>query len=189
MSGVERAGFATVLFNPPGFECFAGTVNIDSPDGIETILSVNGSVGQASPIVFVGEGESIVGRLELPPAGGNGKFVVHANAGRPNDGTLFVVPGNIGTTCFPLLLNQGAAPIAVWNNIGKVNKVGASEYFDGNPIPDPPRAPADFLDLPIGDTTNLTAGTVITLQGVIVDPASASPKAASTTNAIILEIF
>ena len=81
-----------------------------------------------------------------------------------------------------------ANPAAIWNNIGKVSKVGSSTYFDGTSIPDPARAPVDFLSLPAGDTTNLPVGTVFTLQGVILDPNTGANKPVSLTNTVIVSV-
>ena len=86
------------------------------------------------------------------------------------------------------MLLPGASPEAVWNNAGRPNRVGSSRYFDGTPLPNPGLAPVTFLDLPEGDLANLPPGTSVTLQGAIVDPASASEKGASVTNAVILRI-
>ena len=123
----------------------------------------------------------------LPSAGGPGKYVIHANAGAPDVASFAVLPASIGTVAFPLLLSDGASPIAIFNGrLGKTQHVGASTYFDGTPIPDPARAPAVLLDLPAGDAANLPPGTDVTFQGVVLDAGSLSPKRASATNGVLM---
>jgi hypothetical protein len=97
------------------------------------------------------------------------------------------LPARLGTSCYPLLIPPyGAAdPVAVWSNLHRPEKVGASGYF-GSPIPDPAKAPTTFLDLPVGDTERLPPGTRVTLQGVIHNPAASSPREASLTNPVLL---
>ncbi len=164
-------------------ECFAGNITPTTD-----ILFVNGSAGGAGRTVSVEEGTLLIASIVKPPAGGNGKFLVHTNFGAPNETTETVLPAQIGTFCFPVILQQGGDPDAVWNNIGKENRVGASMYFDGSPLTDPDRAPTSFLELFSGDTTNLPAGTTATFQAVIIDPDSPSAKGAATSNAVILEV-
>lgn len=164
-------------------ECGMGTVNLDGGPRAD-VLFINGSTGGALRHLTLGEGEQIWLAMLAPPAGGSGKFVSHLNAGAPTNQTLVALPANVGTACFPMI---SAAPSAVWNNIGKTNILGESSYF-GSPISNPQRAPTIFLQLANGDIANLLIGTEWTLQGVILDPASLSPKAASATNAVVLSI-
>ena len=70
-------------------------------------------------------------------------------------------------------------PVIVANNVGKTSKVGESQFF-GDPLDDPDRATTDIL------FPTLPLGTVLTLQGVIIDPSSSSPKSASATNAVLV---
>ena len=155
------------------------------------VLYVNGSQGgDGGPYnVQANGGDLVWAALLLPDSGGNGKFVMHANYGSPTPVTVTSLPASIGTFCFPLLLAGGADPAAVWNNIGKEGAIGSSEYFDGTPMADPDKAPVVFLQLVGGDAVNLPPGTDVTLQGVIIDPASISPKSASSTNAVTLQIL
>jgi len=183
------AGAARVVFNPEAFPCLAGTVNAQGDGGVTPILFVNGSTGGGLARVFASADGPLDVALERPPAGGPGRFVVHANLGAPTAGTLTGLPFGIGTACFPMILTQGGDPDAVWNNVGKVSLVGASVYFDGTSIPDPDRAPANVLSLPGGDPANLPPGATVTFQAIAVDPASASQKSASLSNAVIVEIF
>ena len=128
--------------------------------------------------------------LDRPAAGGNGKFVAHLNAGWPTASTVTSLPAQLGDSCFPFLIPPGgtAAPSAVWNKIGKVDKVGASDFF-GTPIPDPDRAPVTFYSRASIDTSVMPVGSRWTLQAVILNPTATSPKAASVTNAIVLEVL
>jgi len=167
-------------------DCAVGTVNGGAGDAVN-VLFVNGRFGGANRTVEVEDGETVFAYLLKPPMGGNGKYVVHADLGRPNPTTLTPLPASVGTTCFPFLLTAGAEPVAIWNGLGKTNVVGESDYF-GTPITNPLPAPSVFLELPTGDPVNLPAGTVLTLQGIVIDPGSASPKGGSATNAVILRI-
>jgi len=164
-------------------ECFPGTVR-----PVTDILFLNGSAGGPARTVTVAEGGLLLATILDPPAGGPGKFVCHANLGVPSESSQTALPASIGTFCFPLLVDADGDPDAVWNNVGKEQKVGASMYFDGSPLEDPARAPVTFLELFRGDTVNLPAGTSVTFQAVILEPASPSPKGAATSNAVILDV-
>lgn len=131
---------------------------------------------------------------------GSGSYVVYLNAGSPNAGTITTLtgncagPANLGPTCFPLP-GAGGTPVAIWNNLGTTGLLGSSNYF-GSAIANPPKAVANAQGVPLanfhqscGDTANLSAGTVWTLQGVISNPQSSSaPCAFSVTNAIEIKI-
>jgi len=166
--------------------CRTGNVNADLGP-IANTLFLNGGTGGWDRTLAVTEGDPIVGFMMKPPAGGIGKYVIHANLGAPGPGTPSPLPASVGTPCFEMFLGAGANPVAVWNNLGKTNLVGSSAYF-GTPIANPPKATAVFLELPSGDATNLPAGTTITFQGIILDPGSESPKGGSVTNAVILRV-
>ena len=105
------------------------------------------------------------------------------------DETITTLPVDLGEMCFsPLVPPFGsAAPISVWKNIGQTEKVGATNFF-GTAMADPPSAPAFFQQSVVGDSTNMPVGSEFTLQGVIINPASSSPKNASVTNAISLTV-
>lgn len=163
----------------------------DAASAAADVLYVNGKQGgDDGPYdVHVAASDLIWTTMLLPSSGGNGKYLVHANFGDPTPVTKTNLPAQLGTFCFPLFLAGGATPAAIWNNIGKESQVGASTYFDGSPIADPEKAPTVFLLLHDGDATWLPVGTEVTFQGIIVDPSSASPKSASTTNAVTLSIL
>ena len=165
--------------------CGNGTINLAAGRRAD-VLFVNGTAGAELRTVAVGAGDSIWGALLLPPAGGVGKFVLHMNSGLPTDADVIELPASIGTSCFPMLLPT-AMPLSVWNNIGKTHLVGASNYFS-SPISNPGKAPEIFLFQAAGDPTNLPVGTTVTIQGVIFDPATYSPKGVSATNGVILEV-
>lgn len=164
--------------------CTTGTVDLASSGPIDVVF-VNGSSGGAMRRVAVTDGNAIVGTMALPPAGGNGKFVVHANLGSPSASGVTALPAGIGDVCFPLLFPTGASPVIIANNAGREARVGASMFF-GSATADPPRAPSTFLDRT--SDPNLPPGTEITLQGAIFDPGSASTKGASATNAVVVTV-
>ncbi len=179
--------------NDPGIgapdlsECALGTVGLGARVNPEQVLFVNGSAGGSDFTMQLDLIDPMHAVLQMPEGGGPGRFVIHANLGLPQQDFLFELPGDIGTTCFPLLLPPAgtADPFAVWNNLGKENLVGSS-IFLGQPIPDPLGAPSTFLNLPLMPPE--MAGLTLTLQGVVLDPNSQSPKGASVTNAVIVEI-
>ena len=165
-------------------------VPIGQCQGIDdvNVLRVNGSTGSTTgyvvPVEFVGP---ITLGIDPPDAGGPGKFVVHMNAGVPDSGTITTLPVQLGVACFDFIFQSGATPSSVWNNLGKENKIGASNYF-GTPITDPGRAPTVFESRPTGDPVNLPIGTQWTLQGIILNPDATSNRNASVTNAVIMTV-
>lgn len=163
--------------------CVPGSVNAANGE-VTNVLWVNGESGDVS----IGETGFLAAYVTGSPAGGSGGYVIHANFGRPTAETVRDLKAQLGSVCFPFFLQQGASPAAVWNNIGKTHRVGATRYFDGTSEADPAPAPAIFLTLLEGDPQNLPIGTVLTLQGVTMDDGSSSPLGASTTNAVILTI-
>ena len=179
-------GTAYVLYG--SLSCFAGTANVANGP-VEPVLFVNNSAGKwLGRTVEAGAGDRVTASVVPPSSGGNGKFVVHANVGRPTTSTTEALPFDVGSTCFPLLL-PGASPAGIWNNIGKPLKIGESMDLSGAPIADPDRAPAFLFFLPNGDAGVLPPGTTLTFQGGIADPGSTSVKRFSATNAVVLEIM
>jgi hypothetical protein len=176
-----------VSIDPP--DCRPGSVNA-GVGSLEDVLLLNGSAG--APVtreVTVHAGSLIWGAMFPPPAGGDGRYVVHADLGEPDLDAPTVLQRNVGLACFPFFLTRGATPEAVWNNLGFPIKVGSSRYFDGSPIPNPAAAPSIFLFLYGGDPVHLPVGTAVTFQGILVDPGSASSLGASATNAVILRVL
>jgi len=132
----------------------------------------------------------IAGAMQKPLGAGSGRYVVHLNAGVPNSATITTLPASLGKICYPVLFPPAgtASPVAVWNNLGKTASIGASSYF-GTPIANPLLAPSFFWLQPAGDPVNLPYGTTWTIQGIVINPASSSPKGASVTNAIVLQAY
>lgn len=159
----------------------------DSPDS--DVLYVNSSQGGGNYTVGIDNTAPLGLALQNPPAGGNGKYVVHLNGGSPSGGTITGLPAGLGSACHPLLIPPGgsAAPVCIWNNIGKTNKVGTSSYF-GTPISSPPKAPVYFWTDANGDSANFPVTSQFTIQGVIINLGSSSPKNASVTNAVLIDV-
>ncbi len=174
------AGYLLSSVVPDASACLPGTVNADN-GFVTDVLYVNGSYGGLTRSVEVAEGDLLTITMLKPIAGGNGKFVLHANEGEPNFLSETALPFGIGTTCFPFLLTSSASPVIVANNIGKEHIVGESAFL-GVPTGDPESATTQlfFPGLPLG--------TVLTFQGVIVDPATGSTKGVSTTNAVTMTV-
>lgn len=176
-------------------ECGPGTVNLGG--GTRTdVLQINGTAGGELRTVRTPGGEAIRVAIDLPPGGGAGRFVVHMNLGQPGEATMDRLPAGLGIGCFPMLL-PSATPVAVWSNLGEseLTAMGSSHYF-GGPVPNAglpganvlPPAPFTFLSLPGGDPVKLPVGTTLTLQGLIDDPNSLSPRGLSVTNAVALSV-
>jgi hypothetical protein len=179
---LENASSTAFVLDLPGSA--ADCQGIDRP--ASDVLYVNGRQGGSSFTERLDPANPIAWSIRKPPAGGSGNFVVHLDAGGPGAHSITTLPAGLGTTCYPFLIAPfgSATPVAVWNNLGRPGKVGASAYF-GMPMADPPSAPTFFQLLPIGDPVNLPDGTVFTIQGVIRNPAATSPRGASVTNAIV----
>lgn len=160
---------------------------IDSPDS--DVVYVNSSLGGASFTVGVDNTAPLGYAVQNPPAGGNGKYVMHMNSGVPSAGTIATLPASLGSACFDVLIAPfgSGAPVSVWNNIGKSDKVGGSNYF-GTPTADPAKAPAYFEARAAGDTGNMSVGSQWTMQGVIINLGATSPKSASVTNGVIIDV-
>jgi len=182
-SGLTESGFAYVVLATP---CRAGAVGAGA-GRITDVLFVNDSALDADRFVEVDEGESIVAGMLPAPAGGD-RYVVHANAGFPDPSSVRPLPFDVGLGCFPFLLGDGAAPSAIWNNVGREGRVGSSRDFAGEPITDPDPAPAIFLHLASGDPMHLPSGTTVTFQGILRDADAFGPKGASATNAVTVRI-
>jgi len=176
---VVGAGTATVFV----LECAAGIGDCQNIDTDANTLFVNASRGGADFIVEIDGTEPLAASIQRPNESSNGKFVVHLNAGFAGPTTITSLL-DLGSSCHPIL---DPAASGIWNNVGKTNRVGASQYF-GTAIPDPPRADAFFWLLPSGDLANLPSGSRWTLQGVILNPNASSSRGASLTNGIQLEI-
>ena len=172
-----RSGSAYLFY---GRDCSEGTVN--GATGAFDVIGINGSAGGADRTVEVSDGDFVDVFVLKPLTGGNGTFVLHANEGIGGAPDATILPFDIGTTCFPFLLNQGASPVIVANNLGRTEKVGVSKFY-GTPIADPDAATTTISYPP------LPSGTVLTFQGVIFDPGSESSKGVSTTNAVILRVL
>lgn len=126
--------------------------------------------------------------MDMPlPEGDAASFCVHLNAGYPNAATIETLPRRLGHTCFEFLLTRGAKPLAVFNNLGRTQQIGSSEYF-GEPGKDPAQAPVEFLSLPAGDSANLPVGSRWTVQGAISNPDASARVAVSVTNAVLITI-
>lgn len=165
-----------------------GTVNAGG-GRITDVLYANGETGGDDRTVSASASGPVWFEILLPPAGGSGRYVIHANLGAPSPGTVTPLPAGAGWCSFPMLIPAGATPVAVWNNAGREDRVGWSRYFDGTPLPPPPRAPAVFLYRAAGDPANLPPGTVLTLQGATLDPGSAATKNVSVTNGVVIEFL
>lgn len=179
-TGLQGVSGLTFLCSPAIDQC-------QGVDG-ESVVAVNGNTGAESSHVVVADHLSpITFDIMKPSGGGRGKFIATLNEGVPTMDTITPLPAGLGSFCFPLLLQSGASPVASWNNLGRPQKLGVSHYFDDK-IPDPARAPTSFANWSGGEVDPVLMGTYWTLQAIILNPVSSSPKGASVTNAILVAI-
>ena len=162
--------------------CRAGTTNITEGYLLDS-LYVQGSNGGRARTLDVAASDLIRVAMVQPGEGGNGKFVLHANLGHPDDGIRTRLPFDIGNTCFPFLISDGASPLIVANNLGREGLVGESRYRTV-PWPDPDRATTEFVYPALGGR-----GMVVTFQALIVDPRSKSSRSVSVTNAVTVNVM
>lgn len=159
-------------------------------DGLDVLTVRSGGVDTETNFVAIADSaQSLELFIDRPAGPGNGKFVAHLNADSPRSDTITMLPAQLGDSCFDFLIAPfgSAAPIAVWNRIGKADKVGSSIFF-GTPIPDPDRAPTTFYSTPSVEVAHMPIGSRWTLQAVILNAAATSPKGVSVTEAVILEV-
>lgn len=160
------------------------------------VLQVNGQSGLdpagGGPYVQVNSFGQIDFEIARPDPDSNGSYIVHLNMGDPTANSIVPLPRQLGSTCFPLLLQQGARPSAVFNTIGKENQIGSNNFF-GQTIGRPNLPPVDGFGVMFGssDISNLMPpGTTWTLQGVINDPSVGHSRGsqATVTNAVLIEM-
>lgn len=167
-----------------------GIVDCQGVDQLDVLTVRTGGIdSEAHHRVAADAGQSIDFEIVKPQGLGNGKFLAHLNAGEPGPETVTPLPAQLGDTCFALMIppfGQGT-PSAVWNGIGKQNRVGASSFF-GATISDPGRAPTTFYSRSTIDTSAMPIGSSWTLQAVILNPTATSPKNASVTDAVIIDV-
>jgi hypothetical protein len=189
---LAAAGNVTGLFFNIGQPI--GIANCQGIDASGAVLFANADQGGTDQTVEINNTYPIGLAIQKPAAGGNGKFVVHLNAGVPSGGTITNLPKGLGPFCFPLLIPPGgsATPVCVWNGqIANETKVGDDLYF-GAPFTFTNKAPT-FLDnidgnyIAAGDPANFTLLSQWTIQGVVNNPA-ASSAGHSVTNAFIIDV-
>lgn len=164
-----------------------GSVN-RSAGVLEDVLAINGETGDEARELTVNAGSAIEISILRPSGGGSGRFVVHADVGSPDSAASVGLPFGAGQTVFPFLVGDGARPAAVWNGLGRTARLGQSRSFLGDPMSDPPAAPCRLLAAPRGSESFLPVGTVVTFQGLIVDPRSSGSRRISVTNAVVVSI-
>lgn len=164
-------------------DCAIGIGDCQNIDENAATLYVNAVQGGSDFAVEITAGLPLAASIQKPGGAGNGKYVIHLDAGAPSSATV-TSTADLGDACFSFV---NPTSVAIWNNIGKTNIVGESRYF-GNAIADPPVADAFFWFLPSGDVANLPVGSVWTLQAAIINPSASSSRGASLTNAIRLDM-
>lgn len=163
--------------------CRVGNVNTTAGPATNVLL-LNGQSGEeVSRGIWLPFGSPLWAAMRRPPAGGTGRFVLHANLGQPTSAAAVPLPRGIGRVCFPMLLDRGATPNGVWNGIGAPARLGISRNLAGTRVPDP--RPADTVVFS-EQTSTLPIGTVVTFQAVIHDPAAPNATSFGVSNAVVL---
>lgn len=155
-----------------------GNVNLGRGP-ITDVLFANGSrgLGRGRRLV-VDRGAPFELRIEKPPAGGSGRYVVYQWTGHsPSRFTSRPLPFGLGTSCLatPLQPGEPIMPNEIWNNIGRQGLLGVPTQTS-NP------APSVVLSLPGG----LGIPGRFFFQGFLVDRGALNGRAA-VTNGIFVE--
>ena len=156
-----------------------GAAAPDTPPG--EVLFVNSSVGDTMREVRVGPGDWLSVLLSPPIAGpAHAPYVLYAFRGEPTIDTVSRQPGRLGWMTFgtPLSRDATGALDCIWNNLGFPDRLGRHHR------PSEP-APHELFRI---RADNLDPGTVFTLQGFMLDNASAAIADASVTNAIVIRV-
>ena len=166
-------------FTLPSDTCLPGGVGgAATPNDV---LFVNGQVGDAQRMITVQTGDPLAITMASPPSrtGQSSRFVLYAWRAVPSASPLQILPFQVGVLCLPPPLSLDVPkPRVVWNNLGAPGRLGQATK------PSTP-APSTVLNLNNGLGSPITA----TLQGIIQDDDSDSPRGLSTTNAIVLDVL
>ncbi|MBI1851379.1 MAG: HYR domain-containing protein [Planctomycetes bacterium] len=162
----------------PGIAVRYGNVNVGRGDR-EDVLTINGSIGDASRELNVPVRTAIEADMATPSSRTVANFALYAWLGAPNASTLKVQPFGIGTTIFPTPLTRVCTPQPrrIWNNAGHLPRLGVPNF------PSTP-APSTIFRRNHGFNNPITAS----LQGVIRDSGSQNGGGFSITNAIVLHV-
>ncbi len=162
----------------PEATCLWGTVNAGAGT-VANVLFVNGGIGEPrTRRVVLAQGQRLTMSMESSPSQATARWALYAWPNAPNGASVQTQPFGLGCTAFSTPLAGGPLqPGAIFNNIGAFNALG-------KPTRPSVRAPTVILDLVNG----IRRPRVATLQGFILDSASAAERAASVTNGIILEV-
>ena len=193
----DRDGLADVAMSTPegvrihfnrtnrAVRCRAGAVDGAAYRPPVDVLRVNDSTGESTTReLAVDSLEPMRVALETAPvpAVGN-RYFVAVWSKRPAQGDVRVLPVSIGFGCFAPLRNDPryVQPLYVANTLAP-----------NHPLLDPPGAeatgdvlPGVVLDLPSGV---LLPGQTLTVQGIVGDGRSRSPKRVSLTNAVVVGV-
>ena len=157
--------------------CVGGSVAAGAGRISRTLL-LNGSTGDGYSTVSLSTSDPIELTMLASPSGpAPGGFVLYASLGGIDPSAASPQPRSIGTMCFRTPLVGGGGLKAIWNNIGRKNRLGT-------PTRDSHPAPSIIEYIPGGAGRPYVA----TLQGLIMDNAAVSDLGASVTNAIVLKV-
>jgi hypothetical protein len=173
---LDNAGSNVFILQQP-----VGISDCQDIDGDMDLVYCNASQGGANFSVDV-DTTSTLSVAAHKTGAGNGKFVHQMWAGEP-DGTTVTALFDLGNSCHDFL---GGA-VANYNNVGKTNIVGASNYF-GTGISDPGKAPIFIITQAAIDTANLAAGSKWTHQQIALNASASSKKGGSLSNALIMSM-
>ncbi|MBI1849434.1 MAG: S8 family serine peptidase [Planctomycetes bacterium] len=162
----------------PDATCLWGTVNA-AAGPVTNVLFVNGGVGDAAHRrVTLPIGDPFMLTMVSSPSRATSPFVLYVWLAHPTPATVRVQPFGIGCTGLPTPLTPGSPqPAIVFNNIGHTAQLGSPTYPSH-------AAPTTVVNRPGG----LTHAIRFTLQGILLDNASAGSRPASVTNGIDVDV-
>ncbi len=146
----------------------------------ESVLTVNGTAGDAERVVHIGLHEPISLEMTTSSAGPqSAAFGLYAWIDAPDSLTHRKQPFGLGWTVFPtpLQMEPVNAPVEIWNNLGRIGQLG-------KPTRSSSLAPTVVATLSRGATVPIT----VTFQGFLQDVGSRGAGPVSITNAVVVSV-
>lgn len=156
-----------------GLGCETGRVNAGNSPIALRILTVNGESGGPRQTVTVHEGAITISIAPPPQGPVPAPFVLYAVPVARKQ--IAPQPDEIGVMCFRTPLT-GGAPFTLFNTFGRETMLGR------------PRFTANAAPFTFTRQLRTTRPRMIILQGIIRDAGARSPRLASVTNAIFIDI-
>jgi hypothetical protein len=166
--------------------CGFGGVNSGCGATVDVLL-VNGMAGGTARTLSLGQTDPVTITLAEAPANigdmRDSQACIYAWTTSPTASDVVTLPLGLGPMCYgpPVLATR--LPVATWNSIGRINKLGADDA-PGPPPLIPDGGSFTLLTLPGGVGFPIT----LTLQGIIEDSCSQGMVPFSVTNGMVLQV-